>query len=185
MDFRKIIYEFSVLILLGVCISCIPEREPPTRSFFTKIPNLVSISPLQDTYQKGEEITLKAYLDTENTYFNGKKYDVYEITQNNKMSLDIIYYTSNMLISGNELTFIKGGKSEYPNIFYMTYNPNNHQYELEIKIKLNRVGGYALRANTVSMWVSDQQPYWTDFKITTNIVTGGNEQGVIRFIVLS
>ena len=41
------------------------------------------------------------------------------------------------------MTVLKGNQGQYSNGFYVIYNPNNGNYELEVKIKLNRTGNYS------------------------------------------
>jgi hypothetical protein len=85
-----------------------------------------------------------------------------------------------MLFNENILTYVKGSNRDLTKgWFNVHYNPQNQLYELEIKIKLNRVGNY-------QFFTSDRidflgTPMCNRYFIETKIM--GNVDNVINFTV--
>ncbi len=111
-----------------------------------EVSDLIMIEPLQETYQKGDELILRCSVPAVNNYF-GEEINLHEETQANSALLTLAQMIEYIRIfeSGNELHFIKGMQGEYPNWMKLAYNPGNANYELEIVIKLNTIGEYGIR----------------------------------------
>jgi hypothetical protein len=112
-----------------------------------EVPGLVTIEPLQETYQKSDELILRCSVPAVNNYF-GEEINLHEETQANFALLTLAQMIEYLRIfeSDNELQFIKGTQGEYPNWMKMAYNPDNANYELEVIIKLNTIGEYGIRS---------------------------------------
>ena len=78
--------------------------------------------------------------------------------------------SSDKLFIGNQLTFIKGFQGENSNWMEVEYNSTTNFYELEIKIKLNKIGNYSI----VSI---DSYEFQGDDKCNIYIL-GSNIEGV-------
>lgn len=137
--------------------------------------NLLKIFPLQTTYNQGDIITLKADIPSINNYY-GSQLDLFGLTNDNSALL----ITNSLLFQNNQLTFIKGNQGSYINWFEIPYNSITGNYEIEVKIKLNRVGFYSIiSADYFEFQGSDK---CNRYRLDTNI-EGINNLGKIEFTV--
>lgn len=135
----KTLKLIGCLILLTTLTSCPWGAEDCFDIGRTaRVNNLISISPLQTVYNQGDFITFKSTVPATNDYF-GEQLNLLEKTNDFEALLLLGF---DQLFTGNELTFIKGSQSSNSNWFNVLYNPDNSNYELEVKIKLNKIGNY-------------------------------------------
>ena len=139
--------------------------------------NLISLIPLLNTYDKGDQLTLKINIPSTNSYF-GNEVDLFESTADNSASL-VLY--SDTIFTDNTLTFIKGSQGEYPNWFNLPYNSQTEMYELEVKIVLNKIGDY-MHFNGGDIDFIESAGRCSDYLISTNILW--LQQGDIEFMVV-
>lgn len=176
MDIRKIMYVLGSFLLLNLLFNCDPPREfCDDMGSQAQVDDLVILTPLQATYQQGDEVVLKLFISADESYFGG---NIYERTGDETA---VLMLGSSVLFTNNELSFIKGSQGTYPNWFNMPYNPITGEYQLEVKIKLNRTGIYTQSANLYMRIVGNS--YCDTFLLDTNI-SGDNEEGNIEFEVL-
>lgn len=114
--------------------------EPDTTVITATTLELIKINPVQQVYNQGDFITLKLDLPSTNNYFDGSSVNLLQSTNDYDAQLALLF---SQLFVDNELTVLKGNQGEFSNWFYAIYNPNNGNYELEVKIKLNRTGNYS------------------------------------------
>jgi hypothetical protein len=112
----------------------------------------VKILPLQNTYNAGDQITIKAILNATGEYHESAQVNVFEETQDN--FAEIIFSGFEMFSEGNQIEILHGQPGSNGFTFLMPYNPDNAAYELELKVTLNRPGLYSSDvANYVSIWI--------------------------------
>ena len=141
MDCLKFFYRVIFILLISITSSCnLSMGEPDTGTITTTKLELIKISPVQQVYNQGDFITLKLDLPAINNYFDGSSINLLQLTNDYDAKLSLFF---NQLFVDNEVTVLKGNQGQYSNGFYVIYNPNNGNYELEVKIKLNRTGNYS------------------------------------------
>ena len=171
----KFLKVFFVVLFISLLQSC-PGLQEECNDSSVPVPDLITITPLKPTYNQGEEIIYKLTIPAENDYF-GSSINLYEKTGVTHAWL----LANSALFNGNNLTYIKGSKRDgADNWFNVIYNPANGLYELEIKIKLNKIGDYSIiTAERVDFLGS---PMCNRFFISTNIL-GKNADQRIEFTV--
>lgn len=172
---RNILIAGFVLFLAAAC-------DPPTQfcddiGTFAVVPDIFTIEPLQDTYNKGDVVTLKGSIANISHYFSEPTVNLFEITRQEKASL---MGGDSTLFESNFLNFMKGSQGEYPNWFNMPYNPETDRYEFELKITLERTGAYNFSTYERIDIIGEG---CDKFTIDTNIA-GANEDRRIVFEVL-
>ena len=110
------------------------------------IVELITLTPLQESYQQGDVLTLTIDLPSINDYFA-------EIINNRQTQINLFEETGDEfalinlldddLFVDNSLTFVKGSQGEFSNWFLMPYNSRTGMYELEVQITLDRLGAYS------------------------------------------
>ncbi len=141
MEYLKRFYKIIFIILISITSSCnISMGEPDTGTITTTKLELIKISPIQQVYNQGDFITLKLDFPAINNYFDGTSINLLQSTNDYDAQLSLFF---NQLFIDNEVILVKGNQGQYSNSFYVIYNPNNGNYELEVKIKLNRTGNYS------------------------------------------
>jgi hypothetical protein len=139
MDIRFFKTIFAVLLLL-LLQSC-PEIKEECGDIgnITRINNLVKITPLKTSYSAGEIITYTANIPAV-INFDGNMINMYDKTLDSNARL----YANPIFFVGNQTTYIKGSKEDENGWTNVTYNSSNQMYELEVKIKLNKLGTYSI-----------------------------------------
>lgn len=172
----KILKIIGILILLITLTGCPGDEDCNDLGSSTRVDNLITLTPVQPTYNQGDIITLKSEIPASNYYF-GDSINLFEKT-NDYYALLI---TSSQLFFDNELLFIKGNQGSETNWFDATYNPENAKYELEIQIKLNRPGNYSFITNDSFYFQGSSE--CNRYRLDTNIVNNEPGPGVIEFTV--
>jgi len=172
---------FKILLsvfVLATLMGCPGEEDCNDLGSDVTVPNLAAITPLQDSYQQGDEITLSLSIPSENNYF-GNTIDIFEQTQD---SNPLLSFSSDHPFEGNDLNIIKGTQGEFINQFRMEYNSMNNSYELIVEIALNRIGQYIIESvgDRIDFQGND---FCNRFLIETNI-QGVNSDFKIEFEVV-
>ncbi|RYF13685.1 MAG: hypothetical protein EOO42_18515, partial [Flavobacteriales bacterium] len=142
MDIRifKLFFAVLVLSMLQSCPS-IGEEVCDDIEVSAYVDDLITITPLKTVYNLGEEITYKLTIAAENNYF-GNNINLYQKTGDANA-----WYTASSLylFEGNQVTYIKGSARQGANNWHnVSYNSTNGNYELEIKVKLDKLGDYSI-----------------------------------------
>ena len=169
--FKRICF-FSILILLFACPSS--DDNCDDYGSTTRVDDLITLTPIQETYNQGDEVILKATFPATNSYF-GREINLLSSTNDYSARLTLGF---DQLFIGNNLDFIKGSQSEFPNWFNILYNSDTQNYEFELKIILNRLGKYTfVTTDTIEINGDNCNRY----RIDTNVIWNGMAR--IEFIV--
>ncbi|KQR93340.1 hypothetical protein ASG01_09090 [Chryseobacterium sp. Leaf180] len=135
--FFRIVIAVTVLSVLQSC----PEikEECNDTGNVTRINDLVKITPLKKIYTLGDIITYTAYLPAL-VNFDGNLVNIYNKTLDSNARL----HANPIFFLGNQTTYIKGSQEDANGWTNVTYNSSNQMYELEVKIKLNKLGTYSI-----------------------------------------
>lgn len=134
---KKLLLLATVLLLYG----CPEENDCDDLGRISRVDNLIRLTPVQTQYRQGDVITLSVEIPAINEYF-GSTVNLLEQTGNSNARLSL---STTELQIGNELMFISGYQEREINWFGLRFNNNTGMYELEIQIKLNRIGMYDIR----------------------------------------
>jgi len=163
----------GAFLLLTILTGCpIDEDDCNDLGRTIEVPNLIKIVPLQDTYQKGDVVVFKIAIEN---IFEG--INLFNETGD---SVAWVILGSNQLFTQNELTFIKGSQGEASNWFNMPFDGSIEKYELEIKVKLNKIGQYSFFTGDDIDFIGNE---CNRYRISTNIA-GMNSERKIEFEVL-
>lgn len=135
---KKLLLIATVLMLYG----CPGNDDCDDLRSRAEVYDLVKLGPLQNQITQGSIITLSLELPSTNSYF-GSTVNLFEQTGDNAA---LLIFTGPDLFIGNEITFVKGFLDRNVSLFGVVYNPMTQNYELEIEIKLNKLGVYELDA---------------------------------------
>ncbi len=135
---RKLILLATVILLYG----CPGNDDCDDFGSTAEVYDLVKLGPLQNQIRQGSIITLSLEFPSTNSYF-GSTLNLFEQTGDNTA---LLIFTGPDLFIGNEVTFIKGFLDSNVSLFGVVYNSMTQNYELEIEIKLNKLGIYELDA---------------------------------------
>lgn len=141
-----------------------------------RIPDIFILEPFQDTYNRGDVVTLKGSIANISPFFAEPNVNLMETTgvQN------ALLISNDALYEGNGLEFIKGSQGRNSNWFNMPYNPDTDRYEFEVNITLNKTGSY----NFITAEMIDVNGGKCNlYRIDTNIA-GANAEGKIVFEVV-
>lgn len=170
----------AVLILSPILMatSCEDDECNYVESPIDETSNLILLTPLQTTYSKGDELTLKISIPSTNTYF-GEEVNLFDITKNTSACLIL---RSDSLFQDNNLTFVKGSQGLHPNWFNLPFNSQTEMYELEFKVILNRIGQYS-HYNGGEIDFKKQSPC-PIYRINTDILWTEEGKNAIEFEVV-
>lgn len=173
----KIFFGILLISLLQSCPGGVGEEVCNDMEASAYIDDLITITPLKQVYSQGEEITYRLVIPSENNYF-GSSVNLYQ-----KTGVKDAWYiaSSTFLFDGNPFSYAKGSARQgSANWHNATYNPANGNYELEIKVKLNKVGNYSLYCRDFIDFLGT--PKCNRNTITTTI-QGKNTDNFIEFKV--
>ena len=141
--------------------------------------DLILLTPLQTAYNVGDIVTFKVSIPATNNYFfNGESINLLQETNDYEPLLTTGFLS---IFLGNQLLFIKGSQSSEANWFNLIYNNTNQNYELEIKITLNKTGNYYILTNDTILFQGSTN--CNRFFIDTNILHNEPGPGIIEFTV--
>jgi hypothetical protein len=142
----KLIFFTLFLIPLMAMTQCEDDCATLENWQEEDVVDLISLTPIQSTYEQGDVLTLSINLPASNDYFadyfnnRQKQVNLYEETGD---SFALITLGDDELFLDNTLTFITGSQGEFPNFFILPYNSRTEMYELEVQITLDRIGSYS------------------------------------------
>ena len=165
-----------LILLLTTLTGCPGDEDCSDFGSSTRVDNLITLTPVQTTYNQGDIITLKSEIPASNYYF-GDFLNLFDKTND----YNALLVTSSNLFIDNQLLFIKGTQGSETNWFNASYNPENGIYELEIQITLNRLGNYSFITNDSFYFQGSSQ--CNRYRLDTNIVNNEPGPGVIEFTV--
>ena len=143
----------------------------------TRVDNLIALTPLQTVYNQGDIITIKAEIAAANNYFGGPL-NLFDATNDYQARL---VTTSKYLFAGNQVTYVKGSIEAYEGGWSnVPYNSSTGNYELEIKVQLNKIGVYSFFTDDSFEFQGASK--CNRYRIDSNI-SGWNSQGKIEFTV--
>ncbi|MGB0186515.1 MAG: hypothetical protein ACPF88_06220 [Flavobacteriaceae bacterium] len=142
-------------------MGCPGEEDCNDLASNARIPDLVTISPLKTTYKQGDEIILSLTIPSENNYF-GTTVDIFKATGDNN---PLAYGDDNLFID-NQVLVTTGNQGKYSNQFHLKLV--DHNYVLEVRIILNRLGYYNHDGIYIINFQGDS--YCNRFFIKTNIL---------------
>ncbi|MDZ7807547.1 MAG: hypothetical protein U5K71_10575 [Gracilimonas sp.] len=135
----KVIFITLSLITTIIMTTCGEDCVSVENFGEENITDIMSIAPLQTSYQQGAKITIAINLPASNNYFS-EPVNLFDETSDESA---LVVLDDDDLFVENSLTFIKGSQGQYSNWFFLPYNSQNGMYELEIQITLDRLGTYS------------------------------------------
>lgn len=134
---------FFSIFLLPLMMQCEDGRGGPCDTYtrYATQDNLCELLPVKINYDQGETVTFRFEIKSK-FLLNGKQIDIFEET---KLGSGLFLINLTELFKDNTVTFVKGEKLD-DNRFKAAYNSATDSYELEMKIKLNRVGVYSFES---------------------------------------
>ncbi|VVV01856.1 hypothetical protein FVB9532_03150 [Mesonia oceanica] len=166
-NFKNSCRLFGIVSLCFLCMACPGEENCDDRGASALVDGLISLSPEQEVYEVGDELTLSLNLPSSNTYL-GDEVDFYMETQD-KSPLLVFHFEE--LFSENEVLINKGKKGDSSNRYYMVYNQEIGIYELIINITLEKNRSYAFLADA-SIYVIGREDC-NRYRLDTSIVWQG------------
>ncbi|NER18079.1 hypothetical protein [Spongiivirga citrea] len=101
--------------------------------------DIMTLSPLQETYTKGDTITMTINLPASNNFF-GSSRNLFNETAD---PTALVVLLSDNIFLENSLNFVSGSQGRFSNWFVLPYNSETEAYELEVEVTLNRTGTYS------------------------------------------
>ncbi len=149
--FFKIGCLFFVLIAFNGCIP-LGAEECDEYGTEANVSGLIKISPLQETYNVGDVITITATLPSKNNYFAIGQVDIHAETNDDNGIFSLAMwqhegssFPGTSLYVDNVVEFIEGGiENNTMGVFKMPYFAENDEYRIKYKVTLNRTGNYIL-----------------------------------------
>ena len=178
MQFKFI--KIAGLFLLATTLTGCPEEADcnDAGGGISRKDDLILLTPLQTVYNAGDIVTFKISIPATNNYFfNGESINLLQETND----YEPLLITVDNLFTGNQLTFVKGSQSEKVNWFNLIYNNVNQLYELEIQIKLNKIGNYIIMSSESVEFQGSSK--CNRFRLDTNILHSVTGPGDFEFTV--
>ncbi len=137
----KNVLKFAALAMLLMSFQCEEDEvlcDVAEASLFNEA-GIISLTPLQETYNAGDELIIEVTLPSSNTFF-GAEEDIFDTSQDQTATLS---FSSLDILSENTIEFIRGSQGQNLNTLILNYNQDTDAYELEATITLNRLGAYS------------------------------------------
>lgn len=166
-NFKNSCGLFGIVSLCFLCMACPGEENCYDMGASALVDGLITLSPEQEVYGVGDELTLSLSLFSNNTYL-GDEVDFYMETQD-KLPLLVFHFEE--LFSENEVLINKGKKGDSSNRYNMVYNQEIGIYELIINITLEKNRSYAFLADA-SIYVIGREDCHR-YRLDTSIVWQG------------
>ncbi len=161
-----------IIIPYLLAIDCEDDCMVIENVYLEEYVSIISLSPLQEIYDAGDEVSLSISLPASNTYF-GDAINLFEETGEESATVVLL---SDNLFTDNDMSFVTGSQGRFSNWFTMPYNTQTGMYELEVTITLNRSGAYShYNGGKVQFGASDCPNY------ELNVLFEGIEGDFIEF----
>lgn len=141
--------------------------------------NLCALLPAKSNYSQGETVTFTFAVKSKLSV-DGKPTDIFQET---KLGSGLLTINLSELFKDNTVTFIKGQKID-DGKFKAVYNSTTDSYELEINVRLNRPGSYALDSAAAFQDRDDNEGNCIFMVFATNIKGSSPDDGRIKFAVI-
>ena len=180
--YSKILKNIYFLLFLSpylLAIQCFDEECNTLENWeLNTYAPLISISPLQESFDVGDTITLRVTVPNSNEYF-GEMINLLESTGDETGLVQLISWEGKAdFFLDNNVVFRKGSQGNNPTSFVAPYNSETGNYEFEAEITLNRTGNYTMLADgSVEFGTSDCPEYLLNMKYI------GVESQSIEFVV--
>jgi hypothetical protein len=174
---NKIYQTVSFLFIIFMLWGC-PILDPCVTSggISKEIPDIITISPLQDEYNVNDEIIINFSFSSVQDFYN-ETIDIYQKTHIDSQALHVSELYK--IIENNDYTVLEGGYENYkPSVQYF---PSENEYRFKIKVTLNQPGDYSLFAFAEIVF-KDPDDHCVSYMIETNI-EGMNDDNNIEFTV--
>lgn len=171
---------FFSIFLVPLMMQCEDGRGGPCHTYtrYTIEDNLCELLPGKIKYDQGETVNFKFAVKSKLS-MSGKQVDIYEET---KLNSGLLLVNLSELFKGNTVIFLKGDKVDDTR-FKPVYNNATDSYELEISIKLNRVGIYSFESMATFRDLGENDFNCALINVTTNIKDNNLDDGRTEFSV--
>lgn len=171
---------FLSVLLAPLMMRCTDGRENPCDVYtnYTNEKDLVTLSPLKQSFQKGETIKLKFSLSSK-LKVDTKSIDIFQST---KRTSGVLSVNLSELFKDNTVIFVKGNKLE-EHKFSAIYNSTTDSYELEIDVVLNRQGIYSFSTFTTFQERESEDGVCVFISLITNIKENNSDDTRVEFVV--
>lgn len=155
---KKLLLIATVLFLYG----CPGENDCDDLGRISRVDNLIKWTPVQSQYNRGDVITVSLEVPGMNEYF-GNTINIFDRTNDNT---GLLVLTTGDFQTGNQLNFIKGFQDEgVRNWYYLPYNAEARNYELQFELTLNRTGVYNLNNDHNIIFGENCNRYFIDTNV--------------------
>ncbi len=145
----------------------------------TTIEDLIIISPLKDTFQIGDKVTLELVIN-DSIYFGEQLIGLLNETNDLTPSIIIPQRIGFVNFFNNDLSLIHGKQENNKNKFYLEYCFDDNRYKLSIKTRLEIEGDYWFSGSNDVFFGSVKDCNF--YRITTNF-KGGENGNRLEFVV--
>ena len=150
--FFKIVSLVIIVFSASSCFLTKGDEDCDEYGTEANVSGLIKITPLQETYNVGDVITITATLPSKNNYFATGQVDIHAETNddNGRFSLAMWQHEGSSfpgtsLYVDNVVEFIEGGiENNTMGVFKMPYFADSDEYRIKYKVTLNRTGNYIL-----------------------------------------
>lgn len=177
----KILYRSLIFVSIFLFACCDPLGEPLCGGSGGDVivDDLVTVTPLQTSYQQGDSITIRTNIPNINNYF-GLELNMIAATYDPLGSMT--FGSIQVLTDQNEVIIEKGLQGDAFNHFELPYNPETGNFELELRVKLNRVGAYSFHTGNSEVFFLKGNDPCNTYTIGTNF-QGRDENNIFSFTV--
>jgi len=144
----------------------------------TRIDDLITITPLKDTFMQGEVVTFELIIP-DSVFFYDNWVSLYQETEDKSPKL----ITHSELFNNNILDFKYGYQGDEKNWFHLEYNPQKKEYLLKVNVELIRLGDYGIAGRTNDTTFKGKEKC-TRYIVTTNIKGHQGGGTLIEFTVI-
>ena len=177
----KLKNKFIIISLLGLLLLLLTACPQDTFCFEeggVPLPDKIIIIPNKRMFNSGEKmkiiINIPSKINTEEI-----KIDIHNSLNVEESSR---FFNISNIIDGNEFTINKGRLDKNSQL-YLSYNPENDNYEFECEITLNRKGNYRQFDSKATLVFTKDEGNCEFIAISTNI-KGINQNGFYEFTVV-
>ena len=176
------IYKIIGCSILIFTLTACPTGSPncfPEGGYDAYVDNLIKISNFQSIYNQGDVIIISLQIPSNNSFFTPAVNLLY---QTYDFSATASFSNLTSIFTGNDVTIETGSQGQYQNWFEMPVNTTTGNYELKLKVKLNRLGSYSFTNTRETVTFQGEPSACNRYIIITNFADK-NSQNRIEFTV--